>query len=144
MNGYTPYGMGMGGYMADQAALQQRIQQMEQGLQQGMPQRQTAPVQNVNWIQVAGLEGARNQIVQPGQTAWMMDNNSPMFYVKSVDGMGSATLKAFAFKEVPLNTLTAPQTAPVAPAGDYVTREEFNALLDRLGEKPEEKKEDKA
>ena len=144
MNGYTPYGMGMGGYMADQAALQQRIQQMEQGLQQGMPQRQTAPMQNVNWIQVAGLEGARNQIVQPGQTAWMMDNNSPMFYVKSVDGMGSATLKAFAFKEIPLTTLTAPQAAPVTPAGDYVTREEFNALLDRLGEKPEEKKEDKA
>ena len=144
MNGYTPYGMGMGGYMADQAALQQRIQQMEQGLQQGMPQRQTAPVQNVNWIQVAGLEGARNQIVQPGQTAWMMDNNSPMFYVKSVDGMGSATLKAFTFKEISLTTLTAPQAAPVAPVGDYVTREEFNALLDRLGEKPEEKKEDKA
>lgn len=141
MNGYTPYSMGMGGYMADQAALQQRIQQMEQGLQQGMPQRQTAPMQNVNWIQVAGLEGARNQIVQPGQTAWMMDNNSPMFYVKSVDGMGSATLKAFAFKEVPLNTLTAPQAAPVAPAGDYVTREEFNALLVKLGERQEEKKE---
>ena len=143
MNGYTPYAMGMGGYMADQAALQQRIQQMEQGLP-GMQQRPAAPVQNVNWIQVAGLEGARNQIVQPGQTAWMMDNNSPMFYVKSVDGMGSATLKAFAFKEIPLSALTAPQTAPVAPAGDYVTREEFNALLDRLGEKPEEKKEDKA
>lgn len=142
MNGYTtPYSMGMGGYMADQAALQQRIQQMEQGLQQGMPQRQTALVQNVNWIQVAGLEGARNQIVQPGQTAWMMDNNSPMFYVKSVDGMGSATLKAFTFKEIPVSSLTAPQMAPAAPSGDYVTREEFNALLVKLGERQEEKKE---
>lgn len=141
MNGYTPYGMGMGGYMADQAALQQRIQQMEQGLQQGMPQRQTALVQNVNWIQVAGLEGARNQIVQPGQTAWMMDNNSPMFYVKSVDGMGSATLKAFTFKEIPVSSLTAPQMAPAAPNGDYVTREEFNALLVKLGERQEEKRE---
>jgi hypothetical protein len=133
--------MGMGGYMADQAALQQRIQQMEQGLQQGMPQRQTALVQNVNWIQVAGLEGARNQIVQPGQTAWMMDNNSPMFYVKSVDGMGSATLKAFTFKEIPVSSLAAPQMAPAAPNGDYVTREEFNALLVKLGERQEEKKE---
>ena len=133
--------MGMGGYMADQAALQQRIQQMEQGLQQGMPQRQTALVQNVNWIQVAGLEGARNQIVQPGQTAWMMDNNSPMFYVKSVDGMGSATLKAFTFKEIPVSSLAAPQMAPAALNGDYVTREEFNALLVKLGERQEEKKE---
>ena len=127
--------------MADQAALQQRIQQMEQGLQQGMPQRQTALVQNVNWIQGAGLEGARTQIGQPGQTAWMMDNNSPMFYVKSVDGMGSATLKAFAFKEIPVSSLTAPQMAPATPNGDYVTREEFNALLVKLGERQEEKKE---
>jgi hypothetical protein len=135
MNAYTPYGMG--GYMADQAALQQRIQQMEQATQP----RQIAPMQNVNWIQVAGIEGARNQIVQPGQTAWMMDNNSPMFYVKSVDGMGSATLKAFTFKEIPVSSLTAPQMAPAASNGDYVTREEFNALLVKLGERQEEKKE---
>ena len=40
MNGYTPYSMGMGGYMADQAALQQRIQQMEQATQP----RQTVPM----------------------------------------------------------------------------------------------------
>lgn len=135
MNAYTPYGMG--GYMADQAALQQRIQQMEQATQP----RQIAPMQNVNWIQVSGIEGARNQIVQPGQTEWMMDNNSPMFYVKSVDGMGSATLKAFTFKEIPVSSLTAPRMAPAAPSGDYVTREEFNALLVKLGERQEEKKE---
>ena len=71
----------------------------------------------------------------------MMDNNSPMFYVKSVDGMGSATLKAFTFKEIPVSSLTAPQMAPAAPSGDYVTREEFNALLVKLGERQEEKKE---
>ena len=135
MNAYTPYGMG--GYMADQAALQQRIQQMEQATQP----RQIAPMQNVNWIQVAGIEGARNQIVQPGQTAWMMDNNSPVFYVKSVDGMGSATFKVFQFAEIPVSSLTAPQMAPAASNGDYVTREEFNALLVKLGERQEEKKE---
>ena len=66
--------------------------------------------------------------------------NSPMFYVKSVDGMGSATLKAFQFQEIPVNALTAPQVQQ-APVGDYVTREEFNNLLARLGEKPSEKEE---
>ena len=110
-------------------------------MEQPTQPRQIAPMQNVNWIQVAGIEGARNQIVQPGQTAWMMDNNSPMFYVKSVDGMGSATLKAFTFKEIPVSSLTAPQMAPAASNGDYVTREEFNALLVKLGERQEEKKE---
>ena len=55
---------------------------------------------NVDWVYVNGLQGAREQIVQPGCTAWMMDNNSPIFYVKSVDGMGSATFKAFQFIEI--------------------------------------------
>lgn len=82
----------------EQAMLQQRINQLEQARNQQMsmyaPQSQQqpqAPTSNVNWIQVAGIDGARNQIVQPGHTAWMMDNNSPVFYVKSVDGMGNVT-----------------------------------------------------
>ena len=135
MNAYTPYGMG--GYMADQAALQQRIQQMEQATQP----RQIAPMQNVNWIQVAGIEGARNQIVQPGQTAWMMDNNSPVFYVKSVDGMGSATFKVFQFAEISPEALNQAQSQPKEERQEYVTRQEFDALLTRLGEKPENKEE---
>ena len=39
-----------------------------------------APTQNVDWIRVSGIDGAKNQIVQPGQTVWMMDNNEPYFY----------------------------------------------------------------
>ena len=55
---------------------------------------------NVNWIYVSGFDGARNQIVQPGQTCWMMDNNEPAIYVKSVDNMGTATLKGFGLTEI--------------------------------------------
>ena len=73
---------------------------MQQQYNKPMPEPQV-PTQNVNWIQVAGIEGAKNQIVQPGATAWMMDNNAPFFYVKSVDGMGSATFKVFRFEEIP-------------------------------------------
>lgn len=142
-----PYGMpDPQNYANEQAMLQNRINQLEQqrnqqmGMYSNQMRQPQGPVQNVNWIQVAGVEGAKNQIVQPGQTTWMMDNNSPMFYIKSVDGMGSATLKAFQFQEIPVNALTAPQVQQ-APAGDYVTREEFNSLLARLGEKPSEKEE---
>jgi hypothetical protein len=136
MNGYMPWGMNMEAMAAEQAALQQRIQQMEQQRQQYQPQ---SPAQNVNWIQVAGIEGAKNQIVQPGQTAWMMDNNSPVFYVKSVDGMGSATFKAFRFEEISSDCMALqPQQAPP----DYVTRAEFEDLLRKLGE-PTLEKEDK-
>lgn len=133
-NGYMPYMPGMmPAGLSNPADIQNRIQQLQNMQQQFQPAPQ--PQQpNVNWIQVAGIEGARNQIVQPGMTAWMMDNNAPLFYVKSVDGMGTATLKAFRFEEVSPDALTAPQAAPANMDRQYVTRDEFNALLAKLGE----------
>lgn len=129
-------------FVNEQAMLQNRINQLEQqrnqqmGMYSGQNQQPQTPTSNVNWIQVAGIDGARNQIVQPGHTAWMMDNNSPIFYVKSVDGMGSATFKMFQFMEIP----EVPRTAENQnnSANDYVTRKEFDALLKRLGESPDE------
>lgn len=136
-NGYMPYMPGtMPAGLSDPMAIQNRIQQL-QNMQQQFQPAPPAPQPNVNWIQVAGIEGARNQIVQPGSTAWMMDNNAPYFFVKSVDGMGTATLKAFRFEEVSPDALTAPQAAPANMDRQYVTREEFNALLAKLGEPPQ-------
>ena len=128
----------------EQAMLQNRINQLEQqrnqqmGMYSGQSQQMQAPTSNVNWIQVAGIEGARNQIVQPGHTAWMMDNNSPIFYVKSVDGMGSATFKMFQLMEIQPETPRMAENQNNSANGDYVTRKEFDALLKRLGELPDE------
>lgn len=128
----------------EQAMLQNRINQLEQqrnqqmGMYSGQSQQMQAPTSNVNWIQVAGIDGARNQIVQPGHTAWMMDNNSPIFYVKSVDGMGSATFKVFQFMEIHPETPRMAENQNNSANGDYVTRKEFDALLKRLGELPDE------
>ena len=135
-NGYMPYytpGMLPAG-LSNPADIQNRIQQLQNMQQQFQPAPSAPPQPNVNWIQVAGIEGARNQIVQPGSTAWMMDNNAPYFFVKSVDGMGTATLKAFRFEEVSPDALTTPQAAPMNMDRQYVTRDEFNALLAKLGE----------
>lgn len=69
----------------EQEMLQNRINQLEQqrnqqmGMYSGQPQQEQNPTSNVNWIQVAGIEGARNQIVQHGHTAWMMDNNNQYY-----------------------------------------------------------------
>lgn len=71
----------------------------------------------------------------------MMDNNSPVFYVKSVDGMGSATFKVFQFAEISPEALNPAQSQPKEERQEYVTRQEFDALLTRLGEKPENKEE---
>ena len=51
------------------------------------------------WVFVPSEEDARNRIVQPGQTAWFMDNNNPRFYVKACDISGAVTFKRFTFKE---------------------------------------------
>ncbi len=104
------------------------------GQQTGSAQTQAVPSQNVNWIQVSGIDGAKNQIVQPGQTAWMMDNNAPYFYVKSVDNVGSSTFRIFQFAEV----ADVAQEQPVQQQIDtsqYVQRAEFDELkmqLDQL------------
>ena len=139
-----PYMVDPQQFANEQAILQSRINQLEQQRNQQMgmysgqsqPVQQPIPTSNVNWIQVAGIEGARNQIVQPGHTAWMMDNNSPVFYVKSVDGMGSATFKVFQFAEISPEAPNPAYSQQNTPSADYVTRAEFNALLERLGDAP--------
>ena len=130
MNPYMPYTsyMPQDAYMQDQMALRQRIDNLSQAQQQYKAQAQP---------NVTGIDGARNQIVQPGTTAWMMDNNAPYFYVKSVDGVGSVTFKAFEFHEVQANN---PQPVVENMDAKYVTREEFNKLLDTLKPQPEEQK----
>lgn len=99
--------------------------------QQNTQAQQTVPAQNVNWIQVSGIDGAKNQIVQPGQTVWMMDNNEPYFYVKSVDKIGSPEFHAFFFQEVSeseINQRTMPTEQPQIDLSQYVQRGEFEQL----------------
>ena len=130
-----PYMVDPQQFANEQVTLLNRINQLEQqrnqqmGMYSGQNQQvQTpTPTSNVNWIQVAGIEGARNQIVQPGHTIWMMDNNSPIFFVK---------FKAFQFTEILPEASNPAQNKQNAQNTDYVTREEFNALLERLGDTP--------
>lgn len=86
------------------------------------------PAQNVNWVYVSGVDGAKNQIVQPGQTVWMMDNNEPYFYVKAVDNVGSSTFRIFQFTEV---TETANEQTQI-DTSQYVQRDEFEKLKEQI------------
>lgn len=95
-----------------------------------MPQQpQATPQTNISWVYVNGVQGARDQIVQPGQTVWMMDNNDPVIHVKAVDGMGTATLKSFQLVEMNPQQQTA---APQPDLSQYATRAEVQNLADRL------------
>lgn len=95
--------------------------------QQNEQAQQTVSTQNVNWIQVSGIDGAKNQIVQQGHTAWMMDNNAPYFYVKSVDNVGSCTFRIFQFAEVQEVAPEQPEQ-PQIDLSQYVQRGEFEQL----------------
>lgn len=96
---------------------------------QAQPSQPT--IQNVNWIQVSGIEGAKNQIVQPGQTAWMMDNNAPYIYVKSVDNLGSCDFHIFNINEV-TDAVNNQQTQQTIDTSQYVQRDEFEKLKSQL------------
>ena len=61
------------------------------------------PSTNAQWVYVNGLQEAKSQIVQPGQTTWMMDTYKPMAYVKAVDGAGKITFRAIQLTDVDLN-----------------------------------------
>lgn len=124
-------------YAQKKANIMQSFYSQQQGgnwnQQNAQTTQQQSPSQNVNWIYVSGVDGAKNQIVQPGQTAWMMDNNDPYFYVKSVDGVGSSTFRIFQFSEVA--DVTPEQTAqPQIDMSQYVQRNEFDALKAQLEE----------
>lgn len=124
-------------YAQKKANLMQNFYSQQQGgnwnQQNTQAAQQQSSGQNVNWIYVSGADGAKNQIVQPGRTAWMMDNNEPYFYVKSVDGVGSSTFRIFQFAEV--QDVATEQTAqPQIDMSQYVQRGEFDALKAQLEE----------
>lgn len=94
-----------------------------------------APRQNVDWIYVAGIEIAKNQIVQPGCEAWMMDNNNPYIYYKSVSKVGSPEFHAFFIQEVSeadISQQTRPAEQPQIDLSGYVQRGEFEQLKAQL------------
>jgi len=85
------------------------------------------PQTNVQWVYVNGFDGARSQIVQPGNTAWMMDNNDSIIYVKTVDTMGTAVLKGFRLTEISQQTQD-----PPAEHTQYAKQTDMDSILKRL------------
>ena len=63
MSGYMPYTPGMmPAGLSNPMDIQNRIQQLQQMHQQFQPvQQPQMPQQNVNWIQVSGIDGARTR-----------------------------------------------------------------------------------
>lgn len=54
---------------------------------------------NMDWIRVPNLQDIDQVTVQPGQTAWVMTQNTNVFAVRSADQMGITNTRYFQFSE---------------------------------------------
>lgn len=54
---------------------------------------------NMDWIRVPNLQDIDQVTVQPGQTAWVMAQNTNVFAVRSADQMGIINTRYFQFAE---------------------------------------------
>ena len=82
--------------------------------------------ENIEWINVNGIQGARDVQIQANQTAWLMDMNEPIFYVKKADSMGVCTLEAYKFEKIN-------PEQPKMKEHMFATKEELNALRAEIG-----------
>ena len=112
-----------------------QLEQLRAGQYQQMPQPMP-PQQTGNgllWVQ--GEAGAKSFMVAPGASVLLMDSERNSFYLKSADASGMPSMRYFDYSE-----RSATQMPPAAPAGDYVTRAEFDALVAKLSGDPQPKR----
>ena len=89
-----------------------------------LAQMQPPPQPRDGLIRVTGMDGARAYQMPPNSAVALFDGGQDVFYVKTTDGAGFPTIRAYSF--APLQE----QAALQAP--DYVTRTEFNELKEMI------------
>ena len=90
---------------------------------------------------VSGEQEARSWMVAPNAAVALWDSTAPTVYLKQADASGKPTLKVYDLVE---RLASAPDTQK-APAAEYVTRKEFDALAALVSEmKGKKRKEEKS
>lgn len=114
-------------------------QQQQIGYQQQQNQEQST---NVNWIPVANIQQAKEQIVQPNTTIWMRDSYLPIIYVKSVSPVGKIDFQPYQLVPLDENGNLPNQNQQVVTNNEqqmvdnqnYVHVDEFNKLTQVVNE----------
>lgn len=110
-NQFSPYGYG--GYQPMNA-------------QQYAPQQ---PAQNdPGWIMAQTIKQVEQVSVQPGQKAWIMVQNAPIFALRTADNMGLVTTDYYRFEKYN------PDAEQAAPSANYITAEQLEARLSAFAE----------
>lgn len=94
------------------------------------PQQAPQTANDINWVQ--GEADAKSRPVAPGHSVILMDTEESVMYIKTVDASGMPQpLRIFDYKERQPHVKTAEVARPQGP-DNSVTREEFNALAEKV------------
>lgn len=121
--------------------MQDSLAQLRQQQMQAIPPmpQNPLPQSGVQWV--SGEQEARSWMVAPNAAVALWDSTAPTVYLKQADASGKPTLKVYDLVERLAN---APD-AQKAPAAEYVTRKEFDALAALVNEmKGKKRKEEKS
>lgn len=121
--------------------MQDNLAQLRQQQVQAIPPmpQNPLPQSGVQWV--SGEQEARSWMVAPNAAVALWDSTAPTVYLKQADASGKPTLKVYDLVE---RLASAPDTQK-APAAEYVTRKEFDALAALVSEmKGKKRKEEKS
>lgn len=105
----------------------QPYQQMgQQPVWQNIGQTPVQPNNPMIWVQ--GEAGAKSFLVANGNTVPLWDSENQTIYIKTVDASGMPSMRVLDYTE----RTAAQRTPAAAPTPDYVTRAEFQAVVDDL------------
>lgn len=121
--------------------MQDNLAQLRQQQMQTIPPmpQNPLPQSGVQWV--SGEQEARSWMVAPNAAVALWDSTAPTVYLKQADASGKPTLKVYDLVE----RLASAPDAQKAPAAEYVTRKEFDALAALVSEmKGKKQKEEKS
>lgn len=114
-NPYNGYSMQPNGFQINP------MNRYQQGTQMPPQSTQSGP----EWIMAPSVKQVEQVSVQPGQKAWIMVQNAPVFALRTADNMGLVTTDYYKFEK-----FTPGETAEAT--NDFVTRKEFNEFVASL------------
>lgn len=117
---YSPYFSPQTGQIMAPGTMQNSMGTQAPGMQQNTPQ---GPQNGPGWIMAQTVKQVEQVSVQPGQKAWIMVQNEPVFALRTADNMGLITTDYYRFEKFD------PSAAPAEPTPTYVTVEQMEERL---------------
>lgn len=99
-------------------------------MQTPQPAQQTQQQSGLIWVQ--GEQAAKSYLVAPNTTVQLWDSEEKIIYLKSADASGMPSMKILDY------TIRGDANTVQAPVAEYATKDELDALSEKLKEMKEE------